>query len=125
MSDRRRIILADEGENEVQRRDDEETPYCGQPENDFCEFQDPVLQGSLPEALRIGLQNVHLRPVCASNGNTRICRFGATAGRGAMRWGFKRIGGGRSLLHCLLTNGPHPGMERLTADYKEINDVAH
>ena len=112
MSDRRRIILADEGEHEVKRRADEETPDCCQPENDFYELQGRLLEGSLPEAMRIGLRNVHLRSVCASNGNIRICRFGVTAGRGAMRWGFKRIGGGRFLLHCLLTSGPNPGMQR-------------
>jgi hypothetical protein len=38
MSDRRRIILADEIEHEVKRRDDEKTPDGGQPENDFCQF---------------------------------------------------------------------------------------
>jgi hypothetical protein len=85
MSDRRRIILADEGEHEVKRRDDEKTPDCSQPENNFFFFLGRLLPRSLPEAMWIALQNVHLRSVCASNGNIRICRFGATAGRGAMR----------------------------------------
>ena len=59
MGDGRRIFFANEIEHEVERRDREETRDGGEPENNFCEFQGRLQEGSLPEAMRIGLPNVH------------------------------------------------------------------
>src|SRR5205807_1618170 len=91
----------------------------------FANFKVDPLVGSLPEETSIALQNVHLRPICASNGKVWIWRIRSYKWPRCDEAGVQKNRRLRFLLHCLLTSGPNPARSGLTAYYKEMDDAAY